>query len=185
MQTLDRIHSRETSVVHWTIFSFWTFLLDRLLVSSACLFENHGKKRQGHLFLSFSSWFFKHTPHLLQSSCGVEQQYYSFNVHMPCWSAIDIGYPLELPRHIICLFSSIPTFLPTMNLRGESSSAVWASPEMAIGWAFRHWIGPEWISRKALKRWLSSLLVIHYPQILNHKFLTLDRGWTKATLKRV
>ena len=55
---------------------------------------------------------------------------------------------------------------------------LWAvfGPEMIIVWAFRQWLG----ARHLEKLYKGSQLYLIYQQILNHKLLTLDRGWTKT-----
>jgi hypothetical protein len=54
----------------------------------------------------------------------------------------------------------------------------WAvvGPEMIITWALRQWSG----ARNLEKVYKGGLMYPIYPQILNHKTLTLDRGWTKT-----
>ena len=57
----------------------------------------------------------------------------------------------------------------------------WAviGPEMIITWALRQWSSARRLE-KLYKGELSSLIHSIYPQILNHKILTLDRGWTQT-----
>ena len=57
----------------------------------------------------------------------------------------------------------------------------WAviGPEMIITWAFRQWSS----ARRLEKLYKGELLSLKHsipPQLLNHKILTLDRGWTKT-----
>ena len=50
------------------------------------------------------------------------------------------------------------------------------APEMIITWAFRQWSG----ARHLKKIYKGGQMYQIYPQILNYKILTLDRGWTKT-----
>ena len=50
------------------------------------------------------------------------------------------------------------------------------APEMIISWAVRQWIG----ARDLEKFHKGGQMYPIYPEILNHKILTLDRGWTKT-----
>ena len=88
---------------------------------------------------------------------------------------------------LACSWVSVHPNIPSPN---ESSWRIflrrlelmfWAvmGPELIITWAFRQWSGARHLE-KLYKGELSSLIHSIYPQILNHKILTLDRGWTKT-----
>ena len=83
-----------------------------------------------------------------------------------------------------CSWVSIHPNIPASN---ESSLRIflrrlelmfWAvvSPEMIITWALRQWSG----ARRLEKLYKGGEMYPIYPQILNHKIPTLDRGWTKT-----
>ena len=86
-----------------------------------------------------------------------------------------------------CSWVSIHPNIPSPN---ESSWRIflrrlelmfWAvvAPEMIITWALRQWLGARRLEKlyKGVQTWMCPI----YPQILNHKHLTLDsRGWTKT-----
>ena len=57
----------------------------------------------------------------------------------------------------------------------------WAvvGPEMIITWALRQWSGARHLANLYRGK-LSSLMHPIYSQILNHKILTLEEGWTEA-----
>ena len=57
----------------------------------------------------------------------------------------------------------------------------WAvvGPELIITWALRQWTSARRLE-KLYKGELSSLIHSIYPQILDRKILTVDRGWTKT-----
>ena len=85
-----------------------------------------------------------------------------------------------------CSWVSVHPNIPGPN---ESRSRVllrrlelmfWAviGPEMIITWAFRQWLGARRLENLYKGELLSSL--IRLMQILNHKILSLDRGWTKT-----
>ena len=84
-----------------------------------------------------------------------------------------------------CAWVSVHPNIPAPN---ESSSRIflrrlelmfWAvvAPEMIITWALRQWSGARRLE-KLYKGELSNLLI--HPQMLNHRILRLERGWTKA-----
>ena len=50
------------------------------------------------------------------------------------------------------------------------------APELIINWAFRQWIG----ARNLKKLYKGGQMYPTYPEILNHKILMLDSGWTKT-----
>ena len=50
------------------------------------------------------------------------------------------------------------------------------APEMIITWALRQWLG----ARKLKKLYKGGEMYPIYPEILNHKILLLDNGWTKT-----
>ena len=76
---------------------------------------------------------------------------------------------------------------PNISASNESSWRIflrrlelmfWAvfGPEMIITWALRQWSG----ARQLEKFYKGGQMYPIYPQILNYKILTLDRGWTKT-----
>ena len=86
-----------------------------------------------------------------------------------------------------CSWVSVHPNIPTPN---ESSWRVflrrlelmfWAvvAPEIVIAWALRQWRGARHLE-KLYKGELLSLMHSIYRQILNHKLLMLDKGWTKT-----
>ena len=111
---------------------------------------------------------------------------------MPHHRSINLGYPLELSRNSICLFMG---FRPS-----EYSCPQWILVENFPPSFGTYVLGCSWPGndkllcvstvvrrsshRKYLQRWIIKLIstLMHpiYRRILNHKILTLDRGWTKS-----
>ena len=88
---------------------------------------------------------------------------------------------------LACSWVSVHPNIPAPN---ESSWRIflrrlelmlWAviGPEMVITWALRQWLSARRFEKR-YKGELSRLIHLIYPQILNHKILTVDRGWTKT-----
>ena len=116
---------------------------------------------------------FKHTPHLSPISLQSQDQRSIWDILWSCLATI-----------FACSWVSVHPNIPGPD---EPSWRVflrrlelmfWAviGPEMINAWAFRQWLG----ARHLEKLYKGELMHSIYPQILNHKILMLERGWTKT-----
>ena len=107
---------------------------------------------------------------------------------MPRWSAIIMEYSLELSRNNICVFMGFrpsqytwPQWISVENLPPSSGTHVLgcsrpgSDNQLGISTVVR-----RSSLRRALQRWTIKSDTYIYWKILNHKIVTLEKGWTKT-----